>query len=146
MRAIHVARVSVRITLSILNSDKSYPSGLTGDMDIPARVGARKGFGYTGLAHGEGEGPAYPCDGSPGEDVIRGGHALQAIQRAEDATATPVEDVGVDHGGIHVGVAEQLLNGADVVALLQEVSGEGVAQRVAGGRLGDAGRAHRGPE
>jgi len=40
--------------------------------------------------------------------------------------------VGVDHGGLDVLVAEEFLNGADVVAVLEEVGGEGVAKGVGG--------------
>jgi hypothetical protein len=39
-------------------------------------------------------------------------------------------------------VAEQLLDGADVVAVLQQVSCERMAQCVAAGALGDSGAAH----
>jgi hypothetical protein len=35
-----------------------------------------------------------------------------------------VEDVGIDHRGGDVLVAEQLLDGSDVVAVLKEVGGE----------------------
>lgn len=41
-----------------------------------------------------------------------------------------MEDVGVDHGGFDVFVAEEFLDGADVVAALEEVGGEGVAEGV----------------
>ena len=40
-------------------------------------------------------------------------------------------------------MAEQFLDGPDVVALLQQVCGEGVTEGMAGGRLGNAGRANR---
>jgi hypothetical protein len=43
------------------------------------------------------------------------------VGRAPDTGGTPVEDVGVDHRGAHVPMAEQFLDGPDVVALLQEV-------------------------
>jgi len=49
---------------------------------------------------------------------------------ALDPGRAPVEDVGIDHRGADVLVAEQLLDGADVVALLQQVGGEGVPQPV----------------
>jgi hypothetical protein len=45
--------------------------------------------------------------------------------------------VGVDHGGAHVFVAKQFLNGADVVAVFQQVGGEGMPQRVGGDGLLD---------
>ncbi len=47
--------------------------------------------------------------------------------------------MGVDHGRADVGVAEQLLHGADVGAGLEQVGGERMAQGVDGRRLGDAG-------
>jgi hypothetical protein len=46
---------------------------------------------------------------------------------------------------VHVGVAEQLLDGTDVVAVLQQVRGEGMPQRVAPGGLRDARPADRAP-
>ena len=39
-------------------------------------------------------------------------------------------DVGVDLGGGEAGVAEELLDGAEVGAVLQQVGGEGVAEGV----------------
>ncbi len=40
-------------------------------------------------------------------------------------------------------MAEQLLDGADVVAILEQVRGRGMAERVAGDAAGHAGRARR---
>jgi len=57
--------------------------------------------------------------------------ALQRVKRAADTLAPAVEHMGVDHGGAHVLVAEQLLDGTDVVACLQQMSGEGVPKGVA---------------
>jgi hypothetical protein len=64
---------------------------------------------------------------------------LQEVHRALDTPASSVEDVGVDHGRLHALVAEELLDGADVVAVHQEVGGEGMAEGVAGRRLDEAG-------
>src|SRR5687767_7662051 len=66
-------------------------------------------------------------------------HSRPRIQRAADAAATPVEDVGVDHRRGDVAVAKQLLNGTDVVAVLEKMRGERVAQRMTAGGLGNAG-------
>ena len=52
------------------------------------------------------------------------------IERAAHATPAAIEHVGVDHRGFHIGMAEQLLHGADVVARLQQVGGERMAQHV----------------
>jgi len=52
---------------------------------------------------------------------------LSSIQRAVDPAPAAVEHVRVDHGGLDVGVAEQLLHSADVVARLKQMGGEGVA-------------------
>ena len=40
------------------------------------------------------------------------------VQGAADGQAAALEDVGVDHGGFDILVAEQFLDGADVVATL----------------------------
>ena len=37
--------------------------------------------------------------------------------------ATPIEHMGVDHGGSDIGVPEQLLNGTDVVARFEQMNG-----------------------
>jgi hypothetical protein len=50
-----------------------------------------------------------------------------------------VEDFGIDYRGGDVLVAEQLLDGADVAAVLEQVGGEGVAGGAAGGALRDGG-------
>ena len=63
---------------------------------------------------------------------------LQPIQRARRAARRHLEHMGVDHGGAYVGMAKQLLHGADVGAGLQEVGGEGVAQGVWRGRFWNA--------
>jgi len=74
--------------------------------------------------------------GSSGGPV---GLGSEVVGGAADAEAALVEDVGVDHRGREFPVAEQFLDGADVVAGFEQVGGEAVAQCVAGGRLGDAG-------
>ena len=40
--------------------------------------------------------------------------------------------MGVDHGGFDVLVPEEFLDGADVVAVLEKLGGEGVAEGVRG--------------
>jgi hypothetical protein len=42
---------------------------------------------------------------------------VEAVGRAEDSGGASVEDVGVDHGGGDVAVAEELLDGSDVGAV-----------------------------
>ena len=46
----------------------------------------------------------------------------------------------VDHRRRYVAVAQEFLHGADVLAVLQQVGRERVAERVGAGALGDAGR------
>jgi hypothetical protein len=41
--------------------------------------------------------------------------------------------MGVDHGRFHAGVAEEFLNGANVVARFEQTGGEIVAQGMDGG-------------
>ena len=40
--------------------------------------------------------------------------------------------MGIDHGGLDIFVTEKFLDGADIVAVLEEVGGEGVAKGVRG--------------
>jgi hypothetical protein len=56
-----------------------------------------------------------------------------------DTPAPAVEHMGVDHSRADVAVAEELLNGADVVTVLEEVGGKAVAEGVAARVLVDAG-------
>ena len=62
-----------------------------------------------------------------------------SIQRAFDRQSAALEDVGVDHGGTDIFMAEEFLNGADVVPVLEEMGGEGMAKGVAGDALLDFG-------
>src|SRR5262245_29455899 len=98
-----------------LASSRSLPSPDYADLDI---WGRRAG---------------YPGARAPGFS-----QRSHAIGRALDAARPPVEDVGVDHGRAHVPVPQELLDGADILAVLEQVGGEGVAQGVTGGGLGDA--------
>src|SRR5450756_2850886 len=61
----------------------------------------------------------------------------------DSALAAAVEHVRVDHGRADVLVTKQFLDGADVVARLEQVGREGVAQGVAARVLDDAGAPHR---
>ena len=46
--------------------------------------------------------------------------------------------MGVDHSGSYVAVTEEVLDGAEVVAGLEQVRGEAVTQAVTAGRFGNA--------
>ena len=61
--------------------------------------------------------------------------AAGLVEGAADGEWAAVEDVGVDHGGGHVAVAQKLLDSSNVVARLEEVGGEAVPEGVAGGWL-----------
>jgi hypothetical protein len=63
--------------------------------------------------------------------------AVDLIQWAPDRQAAAVEDVGVDHGGLDVLMAEEVLHGPNVIAVFQEMGGEGVAEGVASDALSD---------
>ena len=62
-------------------------------------------------------------EGSFAENAASG---LQPICRAGDAQRASVEDVGVDHRRLEVAVAEELLDGANVRAVLEQVGGVAV--------------------
>src|SRR5262249_24593310 len=65
----------------------------------------------------------------------------EPVRRTLDAGRPAVQDVRVDHGRADVAVAEQLLDGADVVSGFEQVGRKRVAERVAAGVLRDAGLA-----
>src|SRR5947199_3012703 len=61
-----------------------------------------------------------------------------SVGRASDASRPQVEDMRVDHRGTDVAVTEELLDGPDVVVILEQVGREGVSESVARGELGNA--------
>lgn len=72
--------------------------------------------------------------------LIRTGiNASKAIEGASDAAGAFVEYVGVDHGCADVGVAQEFLDGTDVVTVFKELGGKGVSERVATCVFVDAG-------
>ena len=61
---------------------------------------------------------------------VAGTTGLEAVGGALDAVGAADGDVCVDHGGLQVAVAEELLDGSDVGSGFEEVGGEGVAEGV----------------
>ena len=53
----------------------------------------------------------------------------ESVHWASDSSPATVQDMGVYHRGAHVGVSEQLLNRADIVAIVQQMGGKGMAER-----------------
>lgn len=78
-----------------------------------------------------------------GGGVVRLSRSQVAIERIGDAAEFAAGDVCVDLGRLGAGVAEELLDMAEVDAALEEVSSEAVAEGVDGGVLADAGVAER---
>jgi hypothetical protein len=64
---------------------------------------------------------------------------IHLVERATYGQAAAVEDMGVDHSGLDVAMAEEVLDCSYVVAVLEEVSGEGMAEGMATDAFGDAG-------
>src|SRR6476619_4127087 len=69
---------------------------------------------------------------------------LQLVRWTPHPYPIPVQHVRVDHRRTHVRMAEELLNRPDVVAVLQEVRREGMAEGVAGRVLRNPGGAYCG--
>lgn len=55
---------------------------------------------------------------------------------------SPVQDVGVDHGRRDILVAQELLDGSDIVTGFEQMRGKGMAKRVASCTLDDSGFSH----
>src|SRR5881628_2316625 len=71
-----------------------------------------------------------PSNAEPGDNrrIIGASESgcRQTVRRASDGCRTAVEHVRVDHGRAGILVTEQLLDGADVVAVLEQMSREAV--------------------
>jgi len=67
----------------------------------------------------------------------------EVVQGARNSLAALLQDVGIDLGRGKIVVPEQLLNGADVGAALEQVSGEGMAKGVGADGLRQSGTADR---
>src|SRR3954464_15614385 len=67
------------------------------------------------------------------------GQRREPIERAHDRADGVGSDPRIERRGLELGVPEQHLDHADVDVLLQQVSGEAVAQRVRRDPLGDPG-------
>ena len=68
------------------------------------------------------------------------------VQRAVDGQAAALDDVGVDHGGGDIFVAQQFLDGPNIITGFKEVGGKRVTQGVAANPFGDAGGKGSGPD
>lgn len=64
---------------------------------------------------------------------------LRSIHGAAYAGGAQVGDVGVLHGDVDTAVAQQLLDRADVVAVLEQMGCERMAERVTGRGLRQSG-------
>src|SRR5512139_3074985 len=65
------------------------------------------------------------------------------VHRAPYTPTAPVQDMGVDHRRADIPVSEQFLYRPDVVAILEQMSGEGVAEGMAGDVFLDSGHPRR---
>jgi hypothetical protein len=72
----------------------------------------------------------------------RSGLRLSAIEGTDDTATTAIEYMGINHCGFDIFVTEEFLDGADVVAVLQKMGGEGVTEGVTTDALGDFGGAN----
>jgi hypothetical protein len=60
-----------------------------------------------------------------------------SIEWTTDRASAAIENMGIYHGRAHVAVAEQFLDGPDVVAILQQVSREAVTKGMAACTFGE---------
>jgi len=50
----------------------------------------------------------------------------------------PVEDMGINHCGLDIGMAQKFLNRPNIVSTLKQVRGKGMAEGVASGAFGQS--------
>ena len=70
--------------------------------------------------------------------------SVRLVEWAANSFRTTIQDMGIDHGGLHVSMPEQFLHGPHIVAGFQQLRGERVPQGMAGDVFGDPGQASRG--
>src|SRR5574337_694217 len=59
----------------------------------------------------------------------------QRIRWTTHSFSTPIQDVRIDHRRAHIPMAKQLLDRPDVVSVLPQAGGDGMAECMARGRL-----------
>jgi len=62
----------------------------------------------------------------------------KTIRWTPNSSSSPVQDVGTDHRCFHITVAQQLLHGSDIVAILEQVRGKRMPEGMTTGRLRDS--------
>ena len=72
-----------------------------------------------------------------GSRLMRVSGGVLAIEGTADGQTSFVEDVGIDHGGANVFVAEEFLHGANIVPRFEEMGGKGMAEGVTGDAFGE---------
>ena len=64
---------------------------------------------------------------------------LQFVRGALDALASPVQDMGINHRGFHVLMADEFLDCPNVVPPFQKIRRKGMPKGVAGGTFRQSG-------
>lgn len=82
-------------------------------------------------------------DGSLRRARTRSERIEESVDGRSHACRTPVQDVRVDHRGRDVFVAEELLDGADIASIFEQMGGERVPEGVAGSPFPDSRVPHR---
>ena len=86
--------------------------------EIEVEVSERLGRAW-GMRSGKREGEARGCVGLPRPVYLvcisdARSTVENLVERARDAQWAPIEDVRIDHGRCHAGMAEELLDGSNV--------------------------------
>ncbi len=71
------------------------------------------------------------------------GQCSESVHRASDCRRPSVQNMGVDHGRFQISMTQELLDGADIVAVFQEVRRKRMPKGVAGRPLGEPCPHHR---
>ncbi len=64
------------------------------------------------------------------------------VQRTANARRPTVEHMGIEHRRFDIAMAQQLLDGSNVIAAFEQVGGERMAERMARGSFRETGRRH----
>ena len=63
------------------------------------------------------------------------------VEWATNGFRTTIQDMGIDHGSLHVLMPEQFLHGSNIVSGFQQLHGKRVAEGVTGDVFGNPGQA-----
>ena len=64
--------------------------------------------------------------------------ASKSVYWTANSGRSPIKDMGVDHRHLYIAVAQKFLYGSNVITVFEQVSGEGMPERMTSDPLGQS--------